>query len=157
MIQFTRKLSSIIVSFGIKLSASSAYPSKPFPLSAKKSGDNGFELIKLEDYIAGSQPRNDSQPEKPGSDRSSSQPWQPEVIKQFNQEINSIALSPDRKKIAIRYEQRKMIVQDFAEYQLLDKRSLPGGNATPIMTPLVNFLQLVSLRALIEIISNFGI
>lgn len=109
------------------------YPSQSFPLLAKKSDDNGFRLIKLDDYIAGSQPGNDSPPEKPGSDRSISQSWQSKILKEFNnQEINSIALSPDGQKIAIRYEQRKIVVvQDFVDHQLLDKRSL--GNATPIV------------------------
>jgi len=132
-----------------------AYASQPFSLSEKENKDNAFQLIKLEDYIAGNKPKkevelltdeqlpeNDKSKDESLSDRSTSASWQFNIINKFldenryGLEINSIAVYPNSKEIAIRYDQNKIVVQSLESFEnktLLNERKLPLGNATPIV------------------------
>ena len=124
-----------------------AYASKSFSL-----GNNVFQLIKLDDYIAVTKHEKEVQlvtdeksPEKEKSQEKCleyhSQSWQSKILRKFRKEINSIAIYPSGKKIAIRYDENKIVIQilEFFEDQtredktLLDKRQYLGGNMTPIV------------------------
>ncbi|GFZ94958.1 WD40 repeat domain-containing protein [Okeania sp. KiyG1] len=132
-----------------------AYASQSFSLSEKEKDDNPFQLIKLENYIAGNKPQkqaklvtneqlseNEKFKEESLGDRSIPPSWQFNIIKEFidenrfGLEINSIAISPNRQEIAIRYDQNKIVIQSlesFEERTLLYEIELLVGNATPII------------------------
>ncbi len=130
--------------FWDEISPIPAYASQSFSLSEKENEDNAFQLLKLDDYIAGAKPEKDAElvtnEQLPENDKSkdeslgdNSQSGQSKIMRKFSGEINSIAIFPNGQEIAIRYAQNKIVIQGLKEKTLLNEREFWGGNATPIV------------------------
>ncbi|MDE5121129.1 MAG: hypothetical protein O4965_13930 [Trichodesmium sp. St19_bin1] len=121
-----------------------AYATQLFYFSEKENKDNGFQLIKLEDYIVGGKPKKDAKPETKTPSQTNNkysgnsfQCWQPTtLLSRSKLGINFIGVSLDGKEITVQYDDQKTIeVFQLKQDKLSKKRELHIENAINQSSP----------------------